>query len=244
MMIVNPDKFQAIIIDRKNQQNNPVTIKVNDAEINSENSVRLLGLEIDSKLNFDKHITQLCKKSAGQLNALCRLNSFLNIDQRKILVNSFIYANFNYCPLVWHFSSKKSINKIEKIQKRALQFFHEDYESDYDTLLKRSDKCTMEVKRLRTMALEIFKSFHNLNPSFMKDLFQKRNNTYKRKNDLIIPPRNSATFGNKSLRCLGPHIWNTLPESIKEITSYDRIKESLKNWYGPRCKCSVCSFIS
>ena len=49
MIIVNPDKFQAII-------------KINDININSETSVRLLGLEIDSKLNFDKHITQLCKK--------------------------------------------------------------------------------------------------------------------------------------------------------------------------------------
>ena len=70
MMIVNPDKFQAIIIDRKNQQNNPILIKINDIKINSENNVRLLGLEIDSKLNCDKCITQLCRKSAGQLNAL------------------------------------------------------------------------------------------------------------------------------------------------------------------------------
>ena len=47
-MIVNPDKFQAIIIDRKNQKNNPAPIKINDININSEKSVRLLGLEIDS----------------------------------------------------------------------------------------------------------------------------------------------------------------------------------------------------
>ena len=59
MMIVNPDKFQAIIIDRKNQQNNPTSTKLNDININSENSVRLLGLEIDGKSNSNKHIKQL-----------------------------------------------------------------------------------------------------------------------------------------------------------------------------------------
>ena len=73
MMIVNPDKFQAIIIDRKNQQNNPTSMKINYININSENGVRLLGSEIDRKLNFDKHITELCRKGASQLNALCRL---------------------------------------------------------------------------------------------------------------------------------------------------------------------------
>ena len=62
MMIVNPDKFQAIIIDRKDQQNNHTSIKINDINSKSENSVRLLGLEIDKKLNFGKHFVQVCKK--------------------------------------------------------------------------------------------------------------------------------------------------------------------------------------
>ena len=242
MMIVNPDKFQAIIIDRKNQCNNPTTIEINGIKIDSENSVKLLGLEIDSKLNFDKHITQLCKKSASQLNALCRLNSFLNMDQKNVLVNSFIYANFNYCPLVWHFCSKKSMNKIEKIQYRALQFLFNDYESEYDVLLKKSDKCSMEVRRLRTMALEIYKSLNNLNPLFMENLFIKRNNINRRKNDLNIPTRNTVTFGNKSLRCLGPHVWNSLPENVKEASSFEKFKESINKWYGPNCKCSLCCY--
>ena len=74
-MIVNPDKFQVIFINSKKQQNNPTSIKIDDIYINSEKSIGLLGLELDTKLNFDKHITQLCKESPAQLNALCRLLS-------------------------------------------------------------------------------------------------------------------------------------------------------------------------
>ena len=62
------------------------------------------------------------------------------------------------------FCSKKSMNKIERIQYRALQFLHNDYDSGYNTLLKKSDKCSMEVRRLRPMDLEIFKSLNDLNP--------------------------------------------------------------------------------
>ena len=161
------------------------------------------------------------KKSAGQLSAICRLKSFLNTDQREILVNSFIYANYNYCPVVWHFCSKKSMSKLERIQYRALQFLHNYSDSDYNTLLKKSDKCSMEVRRLRTMVLEIFKSL-NENLSFMKNLFNKRNILNRRKHDLIIHTTKSGTFGSNSLRCLGPHIWNTLPENIKEITCLEK----------------------
>ena len=140
------------------------------------------------------------------MNALCRLKSFLNTNQRKIILNNFIYSNYNYCPLVRHFCSKKSINKIERIQYRALQFLHNDYNSDYNTLLKKSYKCSMELRRLRMMALEISKSLNDLNPSFIKELFNKRNNVRRRKNDIIIHTLNTVTFRRNSLRCLGPHI--------------------------------------
>ena len=74
---------------------------------------------------------------------------------------------------------------------------------------------------IRTMTLEIFKSLNDLNSSFIKNLFKKRSNINRRKNDLIIHTPNSVTFGSNSLRCLEPHIWNTLPENIKEITSFE-----------------------
>ena len=241
-MIINPEKFQAIIIDRKGQENNPKELNIDGKAIKSEHTVKLLGLEIDSKLKFESHISNLCKKSAGQLNALSRLNSFLGYEERKVLINSFIYANFNYCPLVWHFCSKKSLNKIETIQKRALRFLHRDYESDYETLLKKSVKCTMEVRRLRNLALEIFKTLNGQNPSFMKNLFSKSTNSRRRAFDLYIPSRNTVTFGDNSVRCLGPHIWNLLPNKIKAETSYNIFKKFINTWYGPTCTCSLCSY--
>ena len=69
----------------------------------------------------------------------------------------------------------------------------------------------MELRRLRTIASKIFKSLNDLNLLFIKELLNKRNNVNRRKNDLIIYTRNTVTFGSNSLRCLGPHIWNTLP---------------------------------
>ena len=56
MVIVNPDKFQTTVIGRKEKQNNQTSFRINDININSENSMKLLGLEINSKLNLEKHI--------------------------------------------------------------------------------------------------------------------------------------------------------------------------------------------
>ena len=69
-MTVNPGKFHSIIIDRKKQK---TILTIDEKVITSSENVTLLGLELDSKLNFDAHISKICNKSAEQLNALCRI---------------------------------------------------------------------------------------------------------------------------------------------------------------------------
>ena len=63
-------------------------------------SVELLGIQLDDKLNFSPHVSNICKSGANQLNALIRLQKFLSFKEKKILINSYFMANFNYCPLV------------------------------------------------------------------------------------------------------------------------------------------------
>ena len=66
-------------------------------------------------------------------------------------------ANFNYCPLVWMFSSASSLKKIENLQKRALSFLCNDYEISYEELLLKSDRATMNVNRIRILRTKIYK---------------------------------------------------------------------------------------
>ena len=130
----------------------------NDVTINSENSVKLRGIETGNRLSFEKHISALCDKASNQLNAIGRIKKFMGFKEKKVLLNSFVYSNINYCPLVWHFCSSKSLYEIEKIQERSLRLLHNDFASDYAELLRKSGKTTMEIKRLRCLALEIFKT--------------------------------------------------------------------------------------
>ena len=103
----------------------------------------------------------------------------MGYKENKNLIDSFVYANFNYSPLVWHFCPAKSLRKIEKIQKRAF------------------------TKRT------------NLNPKFLKDIFQKTKwLTYKPSN-IKIHCHNTIRYGDKSLTTLGPRIWSSLTKEVK-----------------------------
>ena len=55
----------------------------------------------------------------------------------------------------------------------------------------------MEIKRLRNLATEIFKTVNN--PSFMKNIFTSKENARVRPNSIVVKNHNSATYGDKSL---------------------------------------------
>ena len=150
-MIVNPGKFQSFIIDKKKQDHAKETFEIGDKVIEALPSVKLLGVQIEDKLNFNLHITNIYRSAANQLNALISLRQFLSFEAKKVLVNSYFYSNFNYCPLVWMFSSAKFLNKIESLQKRALLYLYSDYKSPYHTLLAKSGKVIMKASRLRSL---------------------------------------------------------------------------------------------
>ena len=135
-------------------------------------SVKLLGLQLNDKLNFNLHISHIGKSAANQLNALIRLKKFMNFEDKKILIINYFMANFNYCPLVWMLSNASSLKKIENLQKRALRFLCNDYEISYEELLLKFPISSMNVKRLRVLCVELYKTINKLNPDFMRGLFK------------------------------------------------------------------------
>ena len=173
-------------------------------------NMNLLGVHIDDKLNFNLHITKIGRSAANQLHALIRLRMFLNFEEKKTLIISYFYSNFNYCPLAWMFSSAKSLNKIESLQKRALRFLYENYVSSYGELLQKAGKETMKVNRLRSLCIEIYKSINNIKLMYMNEIFKLRETSRavrsNYKLNLDVPDINQVSFGDKSHRYYGPKI--------------------------------------
>ena len=87
----------------------------------------------------------------------------------------------------------------------------------------------MEVRRLRVLVLEVFRFVNKLNLVYMQSLFEKNENFKRYKDDLQVPIRISVTIGDKSVRVLGPHIWNMFPaELIREALS-GKFKTQINN---------------
>ena len=127
---------------------------------------------------------------------LVDLKKYIGFPEKNALIEAFVFSNFNYCPLIWHFTSMTSTNKTELILKRAIRLLYNGYTSTYDSLLTKANKPSMELKRYQTLALENFKTLNVLNPAYMHDFFYLRSS--------------SARRPNKKSRCENKykHLWN------------------------------------
>ena len=71
----NNDKCHLIVTNNEN-----VNISIGNASIETSNTIELLGIIIDNKLNFNEHISNLLKKGNQKLHALARISKYLKIN--------------------------------------------------------------------------------------------------------------------------------------------------------------------
>ena len=97
-MDANPDEFHGISLDRFGRP--PISISVEGYTIPSSDSIKVLGVTLDSNLQYDTHISNLCSKASVQINAMKRIGKYLNTDCRIAMYKSFISSNFHIvlCP--------------------------------------------------------------------------------------------------------------------------------------------------
>ena len=121
-MEANPENCQGIAVGKKVHALKP-TFNIQGADIECTDDVKLLGVgrTIDCRMNFDKHISNLCKKAARQINVLRRIGKYLPINCRKVIYQAFILSAFNFCPVIWHFCSEANNKKLEKLNYKALR---------------------------------------------------------------------------------------------------------------------------
>ena len=175
-MVANLSKFQVILLGLKTDDS--IVLDIGNVSIDVVSSVKLLGITIDSKLKSDQHVAKLCQRANNKISAFSRISHYLNEKQSRLLYNSFIMSQFNYCPLIWMFCGKVAINDLNRTHKRALRILLNDYTSTFNELLHRVNECTIHQKNLQKLMLEVYNSLTQQNPSFLWDMFHEKDNKY------------------------------------------------------------------
>ena len=121
-LLLNIKKTNYMIFTRKRNLNlenfNP---KIANVQIERKQVARFLGILIDEKLNWSKHIAAIKSKMSRYIGILYKLKNILPLRARLLIFNSLIQSHLNYCSLVWGSSTKNKVESLFTVQKKAMR---------------------------------------------------------------------------------------------------------------------------
>ena len=129
-MKANPGKCDQLLSSKS-----PEVVSIDRRQTTSSFAETILGITIDSELNFENRRSALCNKVSRKMNALGRIINYMPLEKRSIVMKTFIESQFNYCQLIWMFHSRTINNKINHLHERALRIVCSDFKSSFEVLL-------------------------------------------------------------------------------------------------------------
>ena len=236
-MEANDNKCHLLVSGKNN-----VTMSARGFKIENTECEKLLGIKVDCRLNFENYLGGAIKKASNKINALSRITPFINLSEKKMLMNSFFKSQFSYCPLLWMCHSRTMNNKINHLLERCLRVMYTDKISSFKELLERDGSVQRRNRNLQILATEMFKVYNNIAPPIFTEIFNKRNPNYQLRHTshFSIPPVRSVYNGTESLSFLGPKIWDIVLTELKEVKTLNAFKSGIKNWWPQNCPCRLC----
>ncbi|XP_063446842.1 uncharacterized protein LOC134726372 [Mytilus trossulus] len=175
-----------------------------------------VGVNIDSKLKFDKHIQTQVNK-ANQLVGLIR-RSFRYLDDKSfcLLFKALVRPHLEYASSVWSPYKKKDIESVENVQRRATKMLPNLKDLSYEESLKLLKLPTLRYRRLRGDMIETYKILNNIyDERASSGIFTLSSGSTTRGHSLKLVKNRSRLdlkqyyFTNRVVE-----VWNSFPETI------------------------------
>ena len=216
-----------------NSDDSKYAIQIDTTSIARVNCTRFLGVIIDDKLTWNKHICNIKLNISKALYSMTRLRYKLNKNCLLTLYYSFIYSQLNYCTLLWGNASKVLLNRLLLMQKRAVRIIDNcHHRSHTDPLFKNYNILKIHDLYVLSCCIFAYKYKNNLLPTacnnfMMLNIVNTPRYDIRNINDFLIP-RFRTNVRQKCICIQGPTYWNSIPIDIRLIDNINTFKFKLR----------------
>lgn len=204
----------------------------------NESSMKILGFYIDEKLNLSEHMKYLHGQLSKSIYSLVTLKNYLDKDCLKLVYYAHFHSHINYCSNLFSMASKKSLNPIIILQKKAIRILTNSHYRQHTSQLFK-DEGILPFEQLIELNSSIFihdyqrdrlpKSFNNtwiqnnLRPGYELGL------ALRNQNELDIPRLRYTYLAQHPLYKF-PSIWNNLNIELKSCQRRSEFIRKMKRF--------------
>ena len=116
-----PAKSQLMSVSRKHTTPGLPQLSFLNRDVQKESRLKLLGVSFDSKLSYGYHIHRTAIRATQRLHFLRKAAVVLCPRGRAVVYKGFVRPLMEYSPLVWLGAAPTHLNKLDRVQLRALK---------------------------------------------------------------------------------------------------------------------------
>ena len=259
-LLLNASKTKMIIFGSK--QCDPIIcpVSLDGVSLEQVSHERFLGIELDNKLKWSAHISNVANRVSKQIGILTQVRRFASQKVLKLIYNSFIQPHLSYGIALWGDTSGSGLARLNRLQNKAIRIITGAGRLDHSEprlkklgILRLSDLYKMQVNCLT------YDSLRGPAPFFFKSLFRQKStltNSLTRSQtnkphdiELVNAISKPGPLQKHSYPVKAVQLWNSLPSSIQNLKSKKEFKNVLKryilNSYVSKipCKNPICNDI-
>ena len=198
-------------------------------------TVRDLGLYLDTTMSMRRHITQLTSTYFGVLRQIRSIRRCLTSRARTMLVTCFVFARLDYCNAVFAGLPRCDLDRLQSIQNAAVRLIAGARKFDHVTpLLQTRHWLPVEQRVVFKLCVMMYKTVNCMAPSYLHDyVILPASGAYSRRlrspdTGQLCVPRTRTAIGDRAFAVAGPRAWNSLPVQVRSAPSLPTFKKHLK----------------
>ena len=234
MLRLNDSKTEFIVFGSKYHLGNVTpSIQFEGNIIEPVDSVRDLGMYLDSTLSMEKHVSIVCKSAFYHLRNIAKIKKYLPKSVLAQLIHSFITSRLDYGNSLLYGSSVSHVRKLQLVQNASARLLTGHRKGDHITpILKELHWLPVEKRIVFKVLLLTYKCVYGLAPRYLCSLvepYRPRRSLRSGQTMQLVQTSTRSRFGDMAFTTAAPKLWNGLPLEIKTAQSVDSFKCKLKS---------------
>ena len=170
---LNVDKTHYLIFRSKNIRiNTNGRVIINGTEIEQQDHTKFLGVTLDSKLTWQKHICKVKGKIAKGIGIINKAKKYLKISSLKVLYYSLVYPHLTYCNEVWGNAADTHISSLFILQKKIVRIMKcAHYRAPSDAVFQQVKVLKLRQIFLQNVLMFMFRFMKESLPAIFDDFF-------------------------------------------------------------------------
>ena len=239
-LVLNGDKSEAITFGTRQKLRtypSPPGISIAGTTVPLSNSIKTLGVTLDSHLTLNSHISTVCKSAFYHSRALRHIRKSLTDDMAKAVATSLVQSRLDYANSILYGISKSNLNKLQRVHNSLARIVLNRHPlTPSNGLLSELHWLPIHQRINFKLATLTFKALYLQQPPHLASLLHPylsgSIHTLRSSNDhLLAIPRCRTEFGKRAFSSAAPSVWNSIPIEIRSSPSLPSFKRRLKSYF-------------